>query len=575
VSAPLQLGPVLEDDLVPTGPPEAEDDEALRSQRMLPGRHARADVAGWQLRLVLFVVLAEWCAVLLGLLAGAGSLTLLVVAVAGPTVLVAALVRPDVGLLVLVLMLYTRFSDVMVHERGLPSTLQPYLVLMVVAVGMRCLWHRQVPTGLGVPAAALGAYGLVLSLSLFFVDDVEVALYTVTSYVKDMLIVLVVIALLRSGPLLRRTVWTLVLAGLALSSLGVLQYVTGSFGQDFGGFAQASVKNIYGESDDWRISGPIEDPNHYAQTLLVLVPLALGRLQRSGSRLGQLVGAVALAALVLSIVFTFSRGALLALVALLAVAAARRPPPARMWVGVALLAAALLPLLPQGYVDRVQQLSGAVQGLVEGGRTGESSLSGRLSALQAGTRMFAENPVLGVGVGQFETRYREYSLGLGIDVSEGGIEPHNLFVQVAAETGFVGLLAFGGVLGLVAQRLRRGRAALLRLGLRRDAEYVEDLQLAVLAYLIAGLFVHNAYPRFLWLLVAICLAVPHVVEERVAAVRAAARQGWTVLPDQPRPGPDEAVPQDEAPADDEVPAEADVPVHAAAVTPAGARAAPG
>lgn len=497
-----------------------------------PGVWDAADDApgrGVDARLVLLVVAAECLGVLAGLLSGTGSLLIIVAGIVVPSVLIATVVRPDLGLLALVSMLYTRFSDVMVHEHGAPSTLQPFLLLLVAALGMRVLWYRQIPSGLLRPALALGSYGLVLSLSLFYARDFEIATEAVSGYVKDVLIVLVVIALLRSAQRLHQVVWVLLLSGLLLGMLGVLQYATGSFEQQFGGFAQASVKNIAEGADNYRISGPIADPNHYAQTLLVLFPLALGRLQRSRHALPKLVAAACLVVLLLSILFTFSRGALVALAVVVLVALVRRPPPVWTLVAGAVLVAMLLPFLPAGYVDRFAQLTSTVANLGSE-RTGEASLSGRLSALQAGSRMFADNPVVGVGPNQFTQHYREYSLGLGIDVTEGGVEPHNLYVQVAAETGWLGLVTLGAVIGLAVHGLRRGRARLREAGLTDDVALVEDLQLALFAYLMAGMFVHNAYPRFLWLLVGVCLAVPQIVTNRLEQHSARERPGPTVLP---------------------------------------------
>jgi hypothetical protein len=60
--------------------------------------------------------------------------------------------------------------------------------------------------------------------------------------------------------------------GAALATLSILQFLTESFNTTFGGFAQSAVQNICAQTDDVRISGPISDPNFYAQLLVMLVP---------------------------------------------------------------------------------------------------------------------------------------------------------------------------------------------------------------------------------------------------------------------------------------------------------------
>ncbi len=475
---------------------------------------------------------------LLGGLVGSGASSVLLVALLlGPAVLVGTMVRPAWGLLVLALLVFTHLSDVAVEFYGAPSLLQPFLLVLVLAVGIRVVRDRELPSGLGTPTLLILAYGAVLSLGLFFVRDAEPTLFALNTYVRDAVVALLVVALLRTGRSLERFTWVLILSGGLLAGLGVLQYVTGSFEVQFGGFAQASVKNIAGGTSDYRISGPIADPNHWAQALLVIIPLALGRMRRSRTVWARSVGAGALLACVLAVVFTYSRGALVALVLLGLLALCLRPPP--LWAVAASVAAIVLalPLLPGGYVDRLGQLAEALPGVSQG-RTGEASLSSRLSALLAGQQMALDHPFLGVGAGQFPERYREYSLGLGVDNAQGGVAPHNMYVEVAAETGYAGVLSWGALLGVSLWRLGRGREALRRAGRLHHADLVEDLGLALAGYLLGGLFVHNAYPRLYWLLIGAALAMPAVVRSVLSAAGAAdAGAGGAGLDSEQRPAP--------------------------------------
>jgi putative inorganic carbon (HCO3(-)) transporter len=468
-------------------------------------------------RLLLTAAAALLGGLVLGGLAATGvSPVLLAAGVLAPAVLVGTIVRPSVGLLVLTFIVYTHLSDVAVAFHGTPSVLQPYLLLLLIGLAAHAVADGALPSGLGLPTALLAAYAAVLGAGIFHAGDPDAAWFVLNVFLRDAVVVLLVVALLRTSRDLRAMVWVLVLSGGALAALGAFQYVTGSFGSSFGGFAQAGVKNIAEGNDDWRLSGPIADPNHWAQALIVVVPLALGRLRGSRSSWGRAVGGVALAATVVGIVLTFSRGALVAMAVLLVVALLLRRPPT--WsiavAGAGLLLA--LPFLPGGYVDRLGSLAQAVPGVGGEGSSDEASLSSRLSAALAARDMALDNPVLGVGPGQFPIRYREYSLGLGVPNSERGVEPHNMYLEVAAETGYLGLLAWGALACTALWRLVRARRRLRAAGERFEADLVEDLGLALGGYLLSGLFVHNAYPRLYWLLIGAALAVPVVVRSVLA-----------------------------------------------------------
>lgn len=104
----------------------------------------------------------------------------------------------------------------------------------------------------------------------------------------------------------------------------------------------------------------------------------------------------------------------------------------------------------------------------------DGTLHWRLALWRAAARMTVERPVLGWAPGTFPVHQARYTPGsrtereirlLGGDMSESA---HNTFLQLAAETGLVGLLLF---LGMLASFLRAALPAFLatRAGIRRGA----------------------------------------------------------------------------------------------------------
>jgi hypothetical protein len=79
----------------------------------------------------------------------------------------------------------------------------------------------------------------------------------------------------------------------------------------------------------------------------------------------------------------------------------------------------------------------------------------------------------------------------------------------------LGLLAFGAILGSVFQALRRVHVRLQEWGERDMNSMVGAFFSGVVGYLGAAMFIHGAYPRYLWLLVGIALALPQVFSTRI------------------------------------------------------------
>ncbi len=64
----------------------------------------------------------------------------------------------------------------------------------------------------------------------------------------------------------------------------------------------------------------------------------------------------------------------------------------------------------------------------------------RMAHWQTGLAMFNAYPVTGVGIGNFNARFKEFAVNPMFTVSEG--HAHNYYINAAAETGSIGLIAY-------------------------------------------------------------------------------------------------------------------------------------
>jgi len=180
----------------------------------------------------------------------------------------------------------------------------------------------------------------------------------------------------------------------------------------------------------------------------------------------------ALAGLV-GIVLSFSRGAWLGtaagLLAMLLVSA-RGLPIARVAVA-GVVAVVLLTggmrYAPEAVQERYEQLVSQVR-LFDARQvivTPENFAAvERMAHWQTGIAMFQAEPLLGVGVGNFNGRFRDFQVHPGFPTSAG--HAHNYYIQAAAETGTLGLAVYlwliGTALAIALRAARTTRDALSR-----------------------------------------------------------------------------------------------------------------
>jgi len=430
-----------------------------------------------------------------------------VIAIAGLVAIGGALAiveDPRFGALAIAAFAILRLSDVATDFHGAPSTFTPLLALILLALVARNIRTGERPSGWGRALAVVAALATVGLFSLLSTPDVDAGVNGLISLVKDGAVAVTIGLLLRSSDTLRQVVWVLLGGGIFLSGLSIIQFLTDAYGSSFGGFAQSELQHVVGITDEVRISGPIGDPNFYAQWLVMLIPLAIDRFHDETSFPMRWIAAGSATMSAAVIVITFSRGALLALVVIIGMMVLRHPPKLSTVVAVAAVGVLSLPLLPPGYVDRMVALSD-----IGGTDIGtDPSLRAREAEITVATRMFMDDPLTGIGYGNYASSYQEYARTLGIERVDKPREAHNLYLETAAETGIPGLLVLGGVIIAVFVSLAEGRKRFRSMGNHRADGIGHAVGVALVGYLVTSVFLHMAFPRPAFLLVGIALTLP-------------------------------------------------------------------
>jgi O-antigen ligase len=248
------------------------------------------------------------------------------------------------------------------------------------------------------------------------------------------------------------------------------------------------------------------DPNYLAAVLVPALVLA-GALAVGATRVKRACLTVAVLIIAVGIAATQSRGGLVA-AGIMALAALV------IWRGRRLAILAVILVATVGTVGFVLTSSSALS-RIETGNQG----SGRTDVWQIAWRIVHTHPLFGVGLAQFPEVSPQYTRQPGaLDyvnlIVEKQIVVHNLYLQLWAETGAVGLLM---LIVLLVVSMAGGMHAIRSFERQRDPQMLalaRSALLALLGILAANFFLSDITNRQLWFLVAFCGGLASLAERR-------------------------------------------------------------
>ena len=416
-----------------------------------------------------FIGLALLTAAVLGVAAEMGvSQAYLLAGLIAPFILLLTFIRPQWVVPIYMVLVYSDLLSLLAEYQGLPPVARfAGIIILTAVLGYRLLILRRPLASDEMTWWMLG-YGLMVALGLAYARDPNRVMTNVIEFIRNFITYIAVINMLTTRQRLRVTLWLVLAMGVLLASITIYQSVTQDFSNNFSGLAQYRVSEISGGNDAPRPSGQFGDANYYGQALLILVPLALYLAIEERRILPRLAGAAAAVILMAAIIYTYSRGDALAVMAILVAAIIyKRPNPLLLVVGGVLLLASL-PLLPPSYLDRLTTVIQTAQGNTQT-IYNEASIRGRAGAYLSAIAMFIDHPLLGVGRENYTLYELEYVSGTSLAYQAVSIPPHDLYLEIAAEHGIVGLIIVGGLLLTVWRALIEARRRFLAIGDRPQA----------------------------------------------------------------------------------------------------------
>jgi O-antigen ligase len=351
------------------------------------------------------------------------------------------------------------------------------------------------------------------------------------SYLKALLVFILMLNTLTTVKRLDQITWLILVCVGYIAARGVFDYARG-------------VNLVEGG----RLAGPVDgifgNPNDLAMNMVTFAPVAaVVAVSRWQPRWRRLSAALIVVLMLATVVFSKSRGGgiglLIMLCALLFLGRKVRPQIVPVALGAILVGA---PFLPSSFWTRMASIVDEQQDKQE--FTG--SREARRIVMQEGIDAFLDNPITGVGAGQFKN-YNPAGR------KERWKETHNALIQVAAETGLAGLLIFSFLIvraGMAAAQTRRMLRRPKRSGApdlaaralsdtERPLLYAHAIAMtvALVGWFTCAMFASIAYNWTFYYVLALIVAARELTRDRLAAARvldqdAAARHHatWNATP---------------------------------------------
>jgi O-antigen ligase len=338
------------------------------------------------------------------------------------------------GLFIFTLLLYMRPNEMFPAVFGeFPMAKIVALITLLGFFGAKLLAGER----LSVFPIELRMLAVITLLGIIFIPaaaspDSSIDLLTDT-FLKVVAIFVLLINLINTRERLQTMMKLVVVCGSVLALFAVVDYVTGKFTV----VTQGEEGRVVGLRITGIVGGIFGNPNDLATSLDLLIPfaVALALLRRGAARLFYLACAAMLG---LGVILTFSRGGFLGLVAMAAVLIWKvgRHNRAVTTVAFVIITTVFLVAMPVGYSSRITTIFDS-----SSDETGSSEA--RRELLERAASVAANHVIIGVGIGN----YPIYSLHEQ--------RAHNSYLEISAELGVAGLIAYLIMIFAPLRSLRR------------------------------------------------------------------------------------------------------------------------
>ena len=329
-------------------------------------------------------------------------------------------------------------------------------------------------------AILLILFALQISLTTLLAMNGEGAFKEWDRFMKTMVFIIFLIILTNSQEKITKVVWVI---ALSFAFYGIK-----------GGIFSALTGGAH------RVWGPvgtfIEDNNNLGLALLMTVPLMvflMGELKKKWQKYAMLGG---ITACLIAVVMTYSRGSLVALLAIGAIFVLRTRHRFKAMIAAAILGVIAIPFIPEAWFERMNTLQQYEE---------DASAMGRINSWYFAFHLANDKPLTGGGAGVFTP-------AIFISTSyapnpEDYHDAHSIYFEILAEQGWLGFALFMGLFLAAAFKAQKLKKISLEQNNRSFAVLCDCIWYSLFAYGAAGAFLGLGYFDYPYTLIALLIII--------------------------------------------------------------------
>ena len=245
-----------------------------------------------------------------------------------------------------------------------------------------------------------------------------------------------------------------------------------------------------------RAEGTGYGPNEFAIMILPFIAITL-YMAISEKGMLRILSFISCTVIFLALLSTISRGGIIGFFAMILIAGVKAKSKIKAILLILVFSAIIVNIMPKQVWERFEKIK-----VEENSK--EQDIGGttrRYFLAKAAWQIFCDHPVFGIGIGNYYyecSRYQPVYAG----------RAHNMYLEIMAELGTVGITLFLGVILYTFKALNRVIKSKSVI-----SGYAKGLFIGLVGFLVAGIFLHAQQDRVLWFLVFMSTALGRIHEK--------------------------------------------------------------